>query len=119
MPDSVCPGVMVSKIPVPSGGNGNYSYTWSNGTSTLRNDYTSPLTSGSDSLVLILSDGCSPDYQDTTVVYIYSVNDIAVNIIPDEGCEPLDVRFEILNPGFSEPNLGHGRRQHHYQRIRN
>jgi gliding motility-associated-like protein len=110
LPDSVCPGVEVTKLPVPSGGNGNYSYAWSDGTTTLQNDYTSLLNEGSDSITLTISDGCSPDYTDTTVIYIYSVNDISVQITPSEGCEPLDVRFEILNAGFQDPiwNMGDG-----------
>ncbi len=110
LPDSVCPGVEVTKLPIPSGGNGNYSYAWSDGTTTLQNDYTSLLNEGSDSITLTISDGCSPDYTDTTVIYIYSVNDISVLITPPEGCEPLDVRFEILNAGFQNPiwDMGDG-----------
>ena len=98
--DSVCPGVSVLKTPVPSGGTGTYTYTWSDGTTTLSNDYLSVLTQGSDSITLTISDGCSPDYTDTTVVYIYSVSDVNVVITPTEGCEPLAVDFEVLNPGF-------------------
>jgi len=107
-PDSVCKGSQIAVSLTAAGGDGNYTYNWSNGMNGAANS----LTINSDvSLNIIVADGCTtPVVQTQLSITAILPPDINFNLPVQSGCAPLEAQFEVppgLPSGLSfEWNFG-------------
>ena len=92
-PDSVCKNSNATVQLLASGGDGNYSYTWSNGLTGSQNQI---LVSGNTSLTVQLADGCNtPPVSAAVAITAVEAPTLSFNIPQQTGCEPLVTNFAI------------------------
>lgn len=72
--DSICVGDLVSIGATPSGGTGNYTFTWNNGLSSSFQHIVNPNTSTIYNITI--SDGCSDDFVDDIHLFVHPTFDI-------------------------------------------
>jgi len=100
-PDSVCRGTSATISLNAGGGDGNYSYQWSNGMTGSVNNI---IINNDTAITIILTDGCSTP-QDQVSAQIVAVNspDITFTLDPQAGCAPFEAKFDVppgLPPGL-------------------
>jgi gliding motility-associated-like protein len=101
-PASVCEGTQVQVQLTASGGDGSYSYQWSNGMSGASNfvTVTNPL-----QFTTTVTDGCgSPQAQVQVTIAMVTAPVLNVSLDPQKGCQPFTAFFAIPNgpqPGIS------------------
>lgn len=89
---AVCPGQNAVLTAMGTGGDGNYTYSWSPGGQTSNQITVNP--SVVTTYIVTVGDGCgSPPVQDTIVVNMQPVPVVSFNVDPDQGCPPLCVNF--------------------------
>ncbi|MBK9424181.1 MAG: gliding motility-associated C-terminal domain-containing protein [Bacteroidetes bacterium] len=92
-PDSVCKNSNATVQLLASGGDGNYTYTWSNGSTGSQNQI---LISGNTSLTIQLADGCNtPPVSAAVSITAVEAPTLSFNIPQQTGCEPLVTNFAI------------------------
>ena len=92
--DSICAGDPILKTVIASGGKAPYTYSWENGPSLSQFTYNSNQgASNSTKLRVRVSDGCSPDVLDSTMVHYFPLPDMGLSVDPLNGCAPLTVNF--------------------------
>ncbi|MBL4706511.1 MAG: gliding motility-associated C-terminal domain-containing protein, partial [Flavobacteriales bacterium] len=93
---SICPGETVQIQAEGNGGDGNYSFLWTNGqdATTMSNfqEMVSPLVT--TQYIVIISDGCeTPDVTDTVTITVLPTPDLLFSVDNYDGCTPLTVNF--------------------------
>jgi len=92
-PDSICKNTSATITLNATGGDGNYTYSWSNGQAGASNTIN---ISGDTTLVVTLQDGCTTPQQQTTIS-IVAVNapDLSFTLPSQAGCEPFTAQFDV------------------------
>ncbi len=92
-PDSICKGNNAQVVLNATGGDGNYSYNWSNGLSGSSN----AISINSDTTItVIVSDGCTtPQIQTQISIVALVPPDLTFTLNQQEGCEPFVAQFNV------------------------
>jgi gliding motility-associated-like protein len=91
---AVCDGLTGTIAATPAGGNGGpYTYSWSNGPTTQSQTVTGNAATSPASYIVTVSDGCSQDAVDTSIVTVNpgSIGSLSAPVV--SGCAPLTVTF--------------------------
>lgn len=107
---SICSGTPTPLSVVAGGGNGNYSYLWSNGVTT-NSQNVSPTTT--TTYYVTVSDFCgTPSKLDSVKITVFDYPIINITYTPANGCMPLEVAFNnnatIASGSTYNWNLGNG-----------
>jgi gliding motility-associated-like protein len=98
-PDSVCRGNQATITVTPSGGNGVYNYSWSNGMTGSAN---SMVINNNLSFTITLTDGCTtPSVQANVSISAVSSPPVSFNLPAQSGCAPFTASFSVPPGGPS------------------
>ena len=107
---SICSGTPTPLTVLAGGGNGNYSYQWSNGIATNTQVVSPTITT---TYYVTVSDFCgTPSKLDSVTVTVFDYPIINLSYIPNNGCMPLSVTFgnnaSVASGSTYNWNLGNG-----------
>ncbi|HMT29268.1 MAG TPA: PKD domain-containing protein, partial [Bacteroidia bacterium] len=92
-PDSVCKNSNALISLQANGGDGNYSFNWSNGLVGISNSIT---ITNDTSLTIVLSDGCTtPSVQTSLSITAVNAPDLNFSLEPQKGCAPFTAQFDV------------------------
>ncbi|MGB0166505.1 MAG: gliding motility-associated C-terminal domain-containing protein [Luteibaculum sp.] len=100
-PYTVCPGDTALLSPSATGGNGNYSFEWPDGSSSSSYYHATNAQLSYDSVRLVVSDACSLNDTIFIPINFFPNSSPQYQVINHQGCVPLTTDFTVIGNNFS------------------